>query len=339
MQTDTNTSIAPLRDLPDFKVAEGSPDVRGWDVKASDGQKVGEVHELMVDKTAGRVRYLDVEVDKTVAGSKGQHVLIPIGAAQLGKSDEQVTVNGIASSQIGALPPYTRQALTRDYETQVLQVFGTSRPTGPAAQGRDFYTAEQFDDSQFYGGRQSAGAMPMSTGKAGRDDEKKLTLSEEELRVGKREASAGEVGVRKTVDTEHVQKTVPVSREEVTIERRPIEAGAAAGADIGEDEIRIPLTQEELVAEKRVVGKEEIVIKKQTVTEDQTVEADVRKERVDIDDQANRSSRQGTKQTSDPKRGGESLGDKIARGVDNLKDRVDGDPASKPGSDPTDRRR
>lgn len=303
MQKDTNTTITPLRDLPDFEVAEGNPDVRGWEVKAGDGQKVGEVHELMIDQTAGRVRYLDVEVDKNVAGSKGQHVLIPIGSAQLEESGDRVMVSGLASSQVRTLPPYKRQALTREYEAQVLQCFGTSRPP---AQNRDFYAAEQFDDSQFYGRRHSAGATPASTGKTGSADSKTLTLSEEELRVGKRQTSAGDVGVRKTVDTEHVQKTVPVSREEVTIERRPIQAGAATGADIGEDEIRIPLTQEELVVDKRVVGKEEIVIKKQTITEDQTVEADLRRERVDIDKQATgpSGSKQGMKQPNDPKRRG-----------------------------------
>jgi hypothetical protein len=38
------------------------------------------------------------------------------------------------------------------------------------------------------------------------------------------------------------------------------------------------------------------------------------------------------------KAGAERLGDKIERGFDNVKDRVDGNPASKPGPDPTDRR-
>lgn len=317
-------------------MAEGNPDVRGWEVSAGDGQKVGEVHELMIDQAAGRVRYLDVEIDKAVAGSKGQHVLIPIGAAQLQESDDRVMVNGITASEVRTLPPYTQQALIRDYETQVLRYFGTSKPTGPAAQGRDFYAAEQFNDSRFYGKRQRGGTMPETTGKPERADEKKLTLSEEELQVGKRQASAGEVGIRKTVDTEHVQKRVPVSREEVTVERRPIEAGRAA-TDIGEDEIRIPLTKEALVVDKRVVGKEEIVVKKRMVTEDETVEADIRKERVDIDDAAMRSA--GSKQGGDPKRAGESLGDKLGRGVDNLKDRVDGDPASKPGPGLTDRGR
>src|SRR5215208_2751561 len=44
-----------------------------------------------------------------------------------------------------------------------------------------------------------------------------VTRSEEELAIGKRSVSAGEVEVRKTVETERVQQQVPVSREEVVV--------------------------------------------------------------------------------------------------------------------------
>jgi uncharacterized protein (TIGR02271 family) len=96
---------------------------------------------------------------------------------------------------------------------------------------------------------------------------------------------AGEVGVRKTVETEHVRETVPVTREEVTIERRPVQGGrTAAGAEIREEEVRIPIVDEDVVVEKRIVPKEEIVVRKNAVEETRTVEADLRKERAMIDD-------------------------------------------------------
>jgi uncharacterized protein (TIGR02271 family) len=78
---------------------------------------------------------------------------------------------------------------------------------------------------------------------------------------------------------------VPVTREEVEIERRPVQPGAEArNVQIGEDEIRVPLMAEEVVAEKRVVPKEQVIIRKRPVTEQRTVQADVRKERIDVDD-------------------------------------------------------
>ena len=91
--------------------------------------------------------------------------------------------------------------------------------------------------------------------------------------------------MRKTVETEHVRQNVPVRREEVTVERRPVNERMAA-ADIGDDAIRVPLTQEEVVVEKRPVVKEEIVVRKHAVQDTRVVEADVRKERVDIDDRS-----------------------------------------------------
>jgi uncharacterized protein (TIGR02271 family) len=122
-------------------------------------------------------------------------------------------------------------------------------------------------------------------------DAARMTRSEEELEVQKREGSRGEVRVRKHVETEHVSQPVTRKREEVVIERRPVEAGARADASISEGEIRVPLTEEEIVVEKRPVVKEELVVGKRVVEERDTVEADVRREEFDIEnsDTAGRS--------------------------------------------------
>jgi uncharacterized protein (TIGR02271 family) len=175
--------------------------------------------------------------------------------------------------------------------------------------------------------------------------EQRLTLSEEELRVGKRTVQAGEVALHKTVETEHVSETVPLLREEVTIERRPIAADAnrSGNIEIGEDEIRIPLMAEEAVVEKRVVGTEEVTLRKQQVTENQTVEADLRRERLDMNEDAQRltGNLDETTRLTDRERnlrsGASGLADKIADTADDVKDRFDGNPASRPGRDATDR--
>lgn len=115
----------------------------------------------------------------------------------------------------------------------------------------------------------------------GSEREARLTLSEEELAVGKRQVAAGEVGVTKHVETEHVQQSVPVMREEVTVERRPA-TGMSSEARIEEGEIHVPLSREEVIVEKRVVPKEELVIKKHQVQDQERVEADVRRERAEV---------------------------------------------------------
>ncbi len=109
-----------------------------------------------------------------------------------------------------------------------------------------------------------------------------MTLSEEQLAVGRRDHKAGEVEVHKEVETRHVRESVPVMHEEVTVERRPIQDGMHGKARIEEDEVRMPIHEEELVVDKRVVPTEEIVVKKREVVENETVEADLRRERADI---------------------------------------------------------
>lgn len=55
--------ITPLRNLSGHRVAEGDPDVRGWTVVGGDGHRIGTVNDLLVDQVAGKVCYLDIELD------------------------------------------------------------------------------------------------------------------------------------------------------------------------------------------------------------------------------------------------------------------------------------
>jgi uncharacterized protein (TIGR02271 family) len=111
-----------------------------------------------------------------------------------------------------------------------------------------------------------------------------LTRAEEELTIGTREVSRGAARISKHVETEHVSQPVTRRREEVVVERRPVEAGARGDASIGADEIHVPLMEDEVVIEKRPVVKEELVIGKRVVEEHDVVEADVRREEFDIDE-------------------------------------------------------
>jgi uncharacterized protein (TIGR02271 family) len=123
-------------------------------------------------------------------------------------------------------------------------------------------------------------------------EEERLTRTEEELAIGKREVSRGEVRVGKHVETEHVSEPVTRRREEVVIERRPVEAGARGdAATIGEAEVRVPLMEEEVIVEKRPVVKEELVIGKRVVEERDVVEAEVRREEFDIDNDVDVNAR------------------------------------------------
>lgn len=55
--------VTPLRNLRGYRIAEGAPDVRGWEVVGGDGRRIGSVNDLLVETAEGQVRYLDVQLD------------------------------------------------------------------------------------------------------------------------------------------------------------------------------------------------------------------------------------------------------------------------------------
>jgi uncharacterized protein (TIGR02271 family) len=116
------------------------------------------------------------------------------------------------------------------------------------------------------------------------DDELRVQRTEEELAAGTREREAGEVRVRKNVRTDRESIEVPTRHEEVSVERVPL-SGEASEAEIGEDEVVVPVTEEEVVVSKRPVVKEEVRIRKDVVEDTEVVEEEVRREEIDIDDE------------------------------------------------------
>jgi uncharacterized protein (TIGR02271 family) len=239
--THAGESLIGLSDAG-YEVAPGEPDVRGWDVIIASDEAIGEVKDLIIDPSVGKVRYLDVELDrKTLGLERDRHVLIPISSAGIDTKDEQVVLNGLDRATLLKLPEYDRKTYASGYDQT--------------------YRSHLSEDART----------------------KRLTRSAEELRIGKRTEQKGEVRVGKHVETEHVKKSVPVQREEVHVERRPVEHAVGSAAEMRNEEIRVPVTEEEAVVEKRPVVKEEVIISKEPRTTDRTVEADLRHEEIDVD--------------------------------------------------------
>src|SRR5690606_25628661 len=126
------------------------PDVRGWQVYSSDGMLIGEVDELLVDTEALKVRYLDVELAGGDGSREDHHILVPIGRGRLHELDDRILIEGLGRETIDALPRYSQEPLTREYEKEVLRHF---RPLEPSPAGVDLYAGETFDDERFYGSR------------------------------------------------------------------------------------------------------------------------------------------------------------------------------------------
>jgi uncharacterized protein (TIGR02271 family) len=115
-----------------------------------------------------------------------------------------------------------------------------------------------------------------------------IVRHEEQLHAGTRH-NERKVRAHKRVESEQVEESIPREREDVSVERVP-----ATSEDSGEIEtlpdgsISIPLYEEELVVTKRRVLRERVLIKKETHTEQVTVQADLLRERAEIESEDRR---------------------------------------------------
>lgn len=117
----------------------------------------------------------------------------------------------------------------------------------------------------------------------------RLELREEQLDVEKRQVQAGEVRLRKEVVTEQRNIEVPVTREEVVIERHAVSGRDASDQTLDDnEEIRIPLMEEEVDVQKRAVVREEVSVGKRKVQETKNVSETLRREeaRIEADGEA-----------------------------------------------------
>ena len=82
------THLTPLRELKKFKVGDGEPDIRGWPVFSSSGQRLGEISELLVDTRLNQVAMIHLRLADT-----NRHTVAPIRAAWIDRDTKRVVLN------------------------------------------------------------------------------------------------------------------------------------------------------------------------------------------------------------------------------------------------------
>ncbi len=255
-------------------------------------QKIGKVDDLFVNEN-DQPEYIGVKMGFLGTSS----TLIPFELASVEDSRQAIVVatdkdtakNGPAFDDDGEITP--------EFENEVYSYYGLQR-TGSTEERGSYadYSSETTGGSAGPGmamGDTESGQFrehsPSEEGVSGEGsdlddrDELRVQRSEEELAAGTREREAGAMRVRKRVRTDREQIEVPTRHEEVSVERVPV-SGEASEAEIGEDEVVVPVTEEEVVVSKRAVAKEEVRIKKDVVEDTEVVEEDVRREEIDIED-------------------------------------------------------
>jgi hypothetical protein len=165
--TDTNKNLFKLDELSGYKVAENYHDVRGWDVKDANNRTIGKVDHLLVNKAAERVVYLDVEVDESVIedehntyqnpASEGvhefinkdgeNHLIIPIGMADIDEENKVVVTNQIDSSTFAKTKRFKKgDDLDFDYELTVVRTYRGDETIQNSNDVEGFYDREEFNN-------------------------------------------------------------------------------------------------------------------------------------------------------------------------------------------------
>ena len=123
-------------------------------------------------------------------------------------------------------------------------------------------------------------------------DELRLPIYAEELTTETRPISLGNVHIHKGIETQRVTMRVPVTREEAVIEHiRPEDYDPAIRLDA--DETIIPIVEEKIVYEKRLVVTEYLRIRKNRVVDEQEVSGELRREYVEVVEQPREDAQSG----------------------------------------------
>ena len=96
--------LTGMKELDDYKVAEGEPDIRGWNVYTATGRELGNVDDLLVDTDLGEVVMLDIDLKRN-----DRHTLAPIKAAWIDRESRRVVLNTTMFDADEAIPALGRR--------------------------------------------------------------------------------------------------------------------------------------------------------------------------------------------------------------------------------------
>ncbi|WP_431218346.1 DUF2382 domain-containing protein [Leifsonia xyli] len=231
-----------------------------------DGDKIGTVGQIYVDPSSGRPNWASVKT------------------GLFGTSESFIPLDEATEDADGLRVPYEK-AFVKD----------APRIDDDA----ELSPAEEDELYSYYRGGTGAGAAGTGTvgstdtrGTVGRDvsgpeTDDAMTRSEERLNVGTEQVETGRARLKKYIVTENQKVDVPVSREEVRVEREPITNAnvddALDGPALSEEEHEVVLHEERPVVDKETVPVERVRLDAETVTDTETVDEDVRKERIDVE--------------------------------------------------------
>ena len=252
--------------------------IYGADVYAVGGDKIGSAGQVYLDNESGNPEWVSVKTG--LFGTKESFV--PLREASL--SNDRIEVQ-YSKAQVKDAPRIDVDGdLSPAQEEELYDYYGLGSNGGGRVHTDRDDVSGRYDNRNDVSGRYNDDRGDTS----GPNTDDAMTRSEERLVAGTRTEQAGKARLRKYVVTEQQQTTLPVSREEVTLEREPITdanvGSAMDGPDISEEEHEVTLHAERPVVETEAVPVERVRLGKETVTDQETVSGEVRKEQIEFDD-------------------------------------------------------
>lgn len=247
-----------------------------------DGDKIGSIGQVYLSDTTNQPDWITVNTGLfgmkenfvPLQGSRldGDNLVLPFG--------KDVVKDAPHIDDAAHLDVDEQQSLYAYYQQHGA---GAGAGVQQATTGEQQFTAGQTDHDRGAGGYDAEGSDT-----SGPKTDDAMTRSEEHLNVGTQQVEAGRARLRKYVVTEQQTVSVPVSHEEVVVEREPItdanRGDAYDGPAISEEEHEVVLHAEQPVVTTEAVAVERVRLGTETVTEEQTVTGEVRKEQIDVDD-------------------------------------------------------
>ncbi|MFC4058838.1 DUF2382 domain-containing protein [Planomonospora corallina] len=260
----------------------------------TNGDKIGDVKHVYLDDATGRPEWLCVKTG--LFGTK--ETFVPTQAADIVADHVEVSLDknriknapNVDVDAGGHLSAEEERELYRYYDLDWDSSWQQANQPGESGWARAGGERERerlgtgLSDDELRADTGTGRAGPA----AGRGEDDAMTRSEERLHVGTESRQTGRARLRKYVVTEDQQVTVPVSREEVRLEREPVTDEnldqALSGPEISEAEHEVTLHAEEPVVEKDTVPVERVRLSKDRVTEERNVSEPIRKEHLDVEE-------------------------------------------------------
>jgi uncharacterized protein (TIGR02271 family) len=245
------------------------PTIIGHNAYDSSHKKLGKIGQVYVDETTGQPEWMTI--DTGLFGTR--ETFVPLEPAEVHGDEVVVPFAKDEVKDAPSVEPAAEGQLSEDDEMRLYEHYGMTATHGMSA-------------GTTYGGTT---APPGAVGRdmSGPTTDDAMTRSEERLRVGKETRETGRVHLRKYVVTEEEQRTVPVRKERVRVEREPITEEnvdrAMSGPEISDEEHEVVLHEERPVAATETVPVERVRLAKDTEVEEETVTGQVRKERIETD--------------------------------------------------------